>query len=38
VGLIYADKAEANTLALGDTELLLVKALRDQAALALARP
>jgi HD-like signal output (HDOD) protein len=36
-GLIYADKAEANTLVLGDTELLLVKALRDQAALALAR-
>ena len=37
-GLIYADKAEANTLVLGDTELLLVKALRDQAATMLARP
>jgi serine/threonine protein kinase len=36
-GLIYADRAEANSLVLGDTELLLVKALRDQAALALAR-
>jgi len=37
-GLLYADKAEANTLVLGDTELLLVKALRDQAATMLARP
>jgi serine/threonine protein kinase len=37
VGLIYADKGAANTLVLGETELLLVKSLRDQAVLALSR-
>jgi eukaryotic-like serine/threonine-protein kinase len=37
VGLIYADKAQANALVLGETELMLVKGLRDQAAAALAR-
>jgi hypothetical protein len=37
VGLIYADKAQANTLVLGETELMLVKGLRDQAVAALSR-
>lgn len=36
-GFLYADKAVANTLVLGDTELLLVKALRDQVSAALSR-
>ncbi len=37
VGLIYADRDRANTLVLGETELMLVKGLRDQAVLALSR-
>jgi eukaryotic-like serine/threonine-protein kinase len=37
VGLIYADRTEANSLVLGAAELALVKGLRDQAVLALSR-
>ena len=37
IGLIYADRGQANTLVLGETELLLVKGLRDQAVVALSR-
>jgi hypothetical protein len=37
IGLIYADRGQANTLVLGETELLLVKGLRDQAMVALSR-
>jgi hypothetical protein len=37
VGLIYADRGQANSLVLGETELLLVKGLRDQAVAALSR-
>ncbi len=36
VGLIYADKSAANSLALGKPELELVQSLRDQAAMMLA--
>jgi eukaryotic-like serine/threonine-protein kinase len=37
VGLIYADKAAANSLVLGEAELALVKGLRDQVVQALSR-
>jgi len=37
VGLIYADRGQANSLQLGEAELALVKGLRDQAVLALSR-
>ncbi len=37
VGLIYADRDRANSLVLGETELMLVKGLRDQAIMALSR-
>lgn len=37
VGLIYADRDRANSLVLGETELMLVKGLRDQAVMALSR-
>ena len=35
IGMIYADKAEANTLTLGERELSLVRTLRNQAVMAL---
>jgi serine/threonine protein kinase len=37
VGLIYADRAQANSLVLGETELVLVRGMRDQAVTALSR-
>ena len=37
VGLIYADRAQANSLVLGETELMLVRGMRDQAVTALSR-
>ena len=37
IGLIYADKAKAGSIVLGEKELLLLRALRDQAALAFGR-
>ena len=37
IGLIYADKAVAGSIVLGEGELVLLRALRDQAALAFAK-
>ena len=37
IGLIYADKAVAGSIVLGEGELGLLRALRDQAALAFAK-
>jgi serine/threonine protein kinase len=37
VGLIYADKAEAGSLKVGDAELALLRSLRDEAVAALSR-
>lgn len=37
IGLIYADKAEAGAIVLGEGELALLRALRDQAVLAFAK-
>lgn len=37
VGLIYADRSQANSLVLGKTELMLVRGMRDQAVTALSR-